>query len=238
MEFSSDNSLLGFVIFYTVLAWFTFLLRCKHFSGFWYPRYAHTYYPLKYVMHFSIANSAFNIFTDVCFATLPIPIVWNLQMSSRMKTSLIAVLSLGYINNNVRFWGFIQLNVGIIAASIPTLKPLLRKISNSTNSNQYNQFQDGDKARTIGSGPPSRPRRSILTTLSGTRTDRRADTEAYEMWRATAGSAQGGKNEIYAVSEERAGSEDHIVGGNPPGSKQIKCTTEVVISNEGADSRV
>ncbi|KAI4639192.1 hypothetical protein J4E93_009370 [Alternaria ventricosa] len=143
-----------------------------------------------------------------------------------------------HFNNNVRFWGFVQLNVGIIAASIPTLKPLLRKISKSTNSNQYNQFQDGDKARTIGSAPPSRPRRSILTTLSGTRTDKRADAEAYEMWRATAGSAQGGKNEIYAVSEERAGSEDYILGGHPHDSKQIKCTTEVTINNEGTDSRV
>jgi hypothetical protein len=42
-------------------------------------------------------STAFNIFTDVCFATLPIPIVWNLQMSSRLRISLIAVLSLGYV---------------------------------------------------------------------------------------------------------------------------------------------
>jgi len=114
MVYRSDKMLLGFVIFYTVLAWLTFFVRCKHFSGFWDPKYAHTCYPLKYVMHFGIANSgktaiatvrdpladtlvAFNIFTDVCFATLPIPIVWNLQMSSRTRISLIAVLSLGYV---------------------------------------------------------------------------------------------------------------------------------------------
>jgi hypothetical protein len=68
--------------------------------------------------------------------------------------------------------------------------------------------------------------------------DTRAELEAYEMWRVNAGSAAG-KNEVYAVSEERAGSEDHILGGNPHASKQIKCTTEVVINNEeGKDFRV
>jgi hypothetical protein len=65
-------------------------------------------------MHFGIANSgklpsgmivdafanvsiAFNIFTDVCFATLPVPVLWDLQTSRRMRISLIAVLSLGYM---------------------------------------------------------------------------------------------------------------------------------------------
>ncbi|KAI4666515.1 uncharacterized protein J4E79_002554 [Alternaria viburni] len=201
--------LLGFVIFYTVLAWLTFFVRCKHFSGFWDPNKL-----------------------SLGYVAVVMGIVKTVYQLTIVKDND------SHFNNNVRFWGFVQLNVGIIAASIPTLKPLLRKISKSTNSNQYNQFHDGDKARTIGSAPPSRPRKSILTTLSGTRTDKNADTEAYEMWRATAGSAQGGKNEIYAVSEERAGSEDYILGGHPHDSKQIKCTTEVTINNEGTNSRV
>lgn len=40
---------------------------------------------------------AFNIFTDVCFATLPIPIIWVLQMKLRTRVYLIVVLSLGYL---------------------------------------------------------------------------------------------------------------------------------------------
>jgi len=35
--------------------------------------------------------------TDVVFATLPIPLVWNLKMNSRVKASLIGVLGLGYL---------------------------------------------------------------------------------------------------------------------------------------------
>lgn len=42
------------------------------------------------------ASVAFNIFTDVIFATIPIPIIWNLQMKRKVKLYLIGVLSLGY----------------------------------------------------------------------------------------------------------------------------------------------
>ena len=38
-----------------------------------------------------------NIITDVLFATLPIPVVWNLQVNTRTKMTLIGILSLGYL---------------------------------------------------------------------------------------------------------------------------------------------
>lgn len=46
-----------------------------------------------------VANriTAFNIFTDVLFATIPIPIVWNLRMKRRVRMYLIGVFSLGYL---------------------------------------------------------------------------------------------------------------------------------------------
>lgn len=39
---------------------------------------------------------AINIATDLLFATLPIPILWNLQVSVRTRIGLVSVLSLGY----------------------------------------------------------------------------------------------------------------------------------------------
>lgn len=39
---------------------------------------------------------AFNIFTDVLCASLPVPIIWQLQMKRRTRFYLIGVLSLGY----------------------------------------------------------------------------------------------------------------------------------------------
>lgn len=46
-----------------------------------------------------VANqvTAFNIFTDILFATIPIPIVWNLRMKRRVRMYLIGVFSLGYL---------------------------------------------------------------------------------------------------------------------------------------------
>lgn len=41
-------------------------------------------------------NTSINMFTDVLLATLPIPIIWHLQINQRQKISLIGVLSLGY----------------------------------------------------------------------------------------------------------------------------------------------
>ncbi|KAK1454354.1 hypothetical protein CCUS01_10471 [Colletotrichum cuscutae] len=41
------------------------------------------------------ALSGFNIFTDVILATLPVPVIWNLQMKRRLRLYAIGILSLG-----------------------------------------------------------------------------------------------------------------------------------------------
>jgi hypothetical protein len=58
------------------------------------------------------------------------------------------------------------------------------------------------------------------------------------MWRVSAGLVQAGKNEVYAITEERVGSKDHILGGKSHGTRQITCTAEVFINNEGKDYKV
>jgi hypothetical protein len=94
-----------------------------------------------------------------------------------------------------------QINVGIIAASIPTLKPLLKRKPGTLNANQYNRYDDIEKPKTIGSERRSKPCRSILSTL-GTRTD----TEVFEL-----ATQQDWKNDLYSVGQERVGSEDIIL---------------------------
>jgi hypothetical protein len=42
-------------------------------------------------------NSVINILTDILFASLPIPMVWTLQVNIRTKLTLLAILSLGYL---------------------------------------------------------------------------------------------------------------------------------------------
>jgi hypothetical protein len=93
-------------------------------------------------------NSVTNCVTDALFALLPIPIILRLQVNFRTKVMLAAILSLGYTacaagivkaitqytffkkkdpfwHNSFSVWNMIELCVGITAASLPALKPLV-----------------------------------------------------------------------------------------------------------------
>lgn len=88
-----------------------------------------------------------NIMTDLLLAFLPIPLIWQLHLNVKTRLSLVFILSLGvfasvaailrqqnagqfrmpepYISDAYSIWNFIELDIGIIAASLPALKPLL-----------------------------------------------------------------------------------------------------------------
>ncbi|EUC29315.1 hypothetical protein COCCADRAFT_106862 [Bipolaris zeicola 26-R-13] len=88
-------ALIALVTIYTIGAWLTFFLYCKPMEAMWTRQ--GVCYSQKMFVAFALTNTALNIFTDVCFATLPIPIIWSLQMSRTTRINLIGVLSLGYI---------------------------------------------------------------------------------------------------------------------------------------------
>ncbi|TVY90792.1 hypothetical protein LAWI1_G004212 [Lachnellula willkommii] len=96
-------------------------------------------------------NGAVNLFTDFVFASLPIPVIIPLQVNLRTKVSLIFILSLGYFacvasivkeyylsiffanvdnqfDDTFNLWCFIELNSGILAACLPTLRPLFASL--------------------------------------------------------------------------------------------------------------
>jgi hypothetical protein len=102
-------------------------------------------------------NSVVNIATDVLFAVLPIPVILKLQVNKRTKASLIIVLSLGFFaciagifkarlqvklfdmpdqafENWFNIWYMLELCFGILAASLPTLKPLFAAVLDGTRS--------------------------------------------------------------------------------------------------------
>ncbi|KAH8892711.1 hypothetical protein GQ53DRAFT_118711 [Thozetella sp. PMI_491] len=146
-------SLIGFVCAYTFMAWMTFFLFCQPLALIWDHTLEGHCYSIDLFVTFGLVNTGFNIFTDVAFATLPVPVIWNLKMHLRTRIYLIAVLSLGYVavimgiikavyqiafsstvdftfNYDVQFWGLMQLNLGITAACAPSLKPLVGSILN------------------------------------------------------------------------------------------------------------
>ncbi|KAF0637825.1 hypothetical protein NXS19_004572 [Fusarium pseudograminearum] len=143
--------MIAFVVAYTVEAWLSFILFCSPVAKQWDRSLEGSCYPISMFIAFGLANSAFNIFTDIAFATLPIPLIWSLKMPLKTRIYLIVVLSLGYVaaamglvkavsqmkynpagDNtylyDIQFWGLLQLNVGTIAACVPSLRPLVKNI--------------------------------------------------------------------------------------------------------------
>ncbi|TQN71843.1 Satratoxin biosynthesis SC1 cluster protein 4 [Colletotrichum shisoi] len=148
-------ALIVFVVLYTVMAWLSFFLYCTPLEGYWDKSLKPTCDGIKLFVDFALVNTAFNTFTDVCFATLPIPIIWFLQMKLQTRIYLIGVLSLGYLRQSIQFWGFLQLNVGIIAACAPAIKPLVGRALKISSSSRYksdnlyeNRYPTGRSGRT------------------------------------------------------------------------------------------
>ncbi|KAK3677340.1 hypothetical protein LTR78_002878 [Recurvomyces mirabilis] len=100
-------------------------------------------------------NSIINIITDVLFAVLPIPIIIKLQINLRAKITLMFILSLGFMacaagivkanlqtkfinqpdsmwHDSFNVWNMIELCLGILAASLPSLKPLFARFIETT----------------------------------------------------------------------------------------------------------
>lgn len=120
-------------------------------------------------------NSIINIITDILFAVLPIPVILKLQVNKRSKITLIVVLSLGFIaciagiikarlqvtaiqtpdsafENSFQVWNMLELCLGILAASLPTLKPLFAAVLDGTRS----RLGTHSRSRTAGMyGGPS-----------------------------------------------------------------------------------
>ncbi|KAH7120910.1 hypothetical protein B0J11DRAFT_51864 [Dendryphion nanum] len=144
-----------FIILMTIACALTLIFQCLPVEAAWDYRLrpppfgfgTAKCYDMIVFRNLGLMNSSFNIVTDVLFATLPIPLIWQLQLNLRTKISLILVLSLGWfacaaatvkavlqfnvlndfdwtVHNSFNVWNYIELTVGIMAASLPTLKPL------------------------------------------------------------------------------------------------------------------
>ncbi|TGJ87735.1 hypothetical protein E0Z10_g1062 [Xylaria hypoxylon] len=157
---------IAFVSIYTIFAFLTLFLYCKPLSGFWDITSGAKCYSIQLFIRFGLANTALSIFTDILLASLPIPVIWQLKLKTKIRVYLIIMLALGWgavaigvvkainqINYNplgdatfeisIPTWAFIQLNVSITAACAPQLKKLLRPILGLT-TNSYKSTPYGN----------------------------------------------------------------------------------------------
>ncbi|KAI4948319.1 hypothetical protein J4E91_005740 [Alternaria rosae] len=98
-------------------------------------------------------NASINIVTDLLVAFLPVRVIWTLQIAMRQKIALLTILTIGWFvcvvsilrlhalvvlvahpNDNTyysaptAYWSAIEMNLAIVCASLPALKPLVVKI--------------------------------------------------------------------------------------------------------------
>ncbi|KFA68492.1 hypothetical protein S40285_05386 [Stachybotrys chlorohalonatus IBT 40285] len=167
---------IGFIISYTIVAMCSFFFHCRPMAGSWNRTIPGAQcYPQDLFVAFSLMNTAFNMTTDVICATLPIPIIYNLNMKLRTRIYLIVIMSLGWVTvgmgvvkaiyqialpitpdaqfeYSIQFWGFLQFNLGIIVACCPTLRPLLGKALKLSSRDKYYGDYYGSKSRGLGAG--------------------------------------------------------------------------------------
>ncbi|KAL2193833.1 hypothetical protein P885DRAFT_44435 [Corynascus similis CBS 632.67] len=79
--------------------WISILAYCDPVTAHWNKALLQTArcWPIEIFRIFPLISTGWNIFTDICFATLPIPFIWRLRISVRARAYLIGVFSLGYI---------------------------------------------------------------------------------------------------------------------------------------------
>ncbi|KAK7431940.1 hypothetical protein QQZ08_001559 [Neonectria magnoliae] len=241
---------IGFVSAYSFMGAMTFFLHCQPMAAHWDSRIDGKCYSPVLFVQFSLINTSFNIFTDVLFATFPIPVIWTLQMKLRTRLYLIGILSLGYMavvmgilkaifqiafskdvdktfNQWIQFWGFLQLNLGMIAACAPSLKPLVSKalkLYSYYNSTPYGNRSYGANSRRLTAGrTPANI--SNFSRNNDFELDRRLEGEA-------SGAETGVTTTFYkngsSDGDTRSGSEEMILGENHFKAGIIR-TTEVTI---------
>ncbi|KAI1171051.1 hypothetical protein F4777DRAFT_73350 [Nemania sp. FL0916] len=251
---------IAFVTVYTIFAFLTLFLYCKPLSGFWDIMGGAKCYSIDLFINFGLVNTAFSIFTDILLASLPIPIIWQLQLKTKIRVYLIIMLALGWgavaigvvkAINQIKFdpfgdstydisvptWAFIQLQISIIAASAPQLKKLMRPLLGLTNSYHSAPY-----------GNPTRNRRNTTRhsvagryMRQGSQADKMDGFELDERPIVLIGDGSDrlgthaiASSRLDKTTTQRSSSSDSIFGLEGTlgdhGSKGIMRTTEVVIS--------
>ncbi|KAJ4416526.1 hypothetical protein N0V85_002247 [Neurospora sp. IMI 360204] len=142
--------------------------------------------PAEYMADIYYATTAVNIFTDWATAFMPIPLLWNVQLSRNTKISVICVLSLGFFASisacvrlrytvnltaqenylyalaDIVIWGYAENGMGLIVGCTMTLRPLLREILH-LDGDTSNKMSNGTSGGRYGFGTNARRTNQHIT---------------------------------------------------------------------------
>ncbi|KAL4874376.1 hypothetical protein BJY04DRAFT_226121 [Aspergillus karnatakaensis] len=164
--------LMGVCICYVILYTFLFIFRCKPIAQNW--DITITSGSCINTETIMTVLSVANIVMDVLTLILPIPVIMNLKMRLAQRISVILIFSSGIfvcaiaIKRTIQmldaltspdytwditeqfYWSYIEVNAGILCASVPALKPFAKR-------HLATMFGSSQHSKNRGGGPSSGP---------------------------------------------------------------------------------
>ncbi|KAH8430787.1 uncharacterized protein LDX57_008450 [Aspergillus melleus] len=176
-------TLMGIATAYVLLYTFLFIFRCNPIAKNWDVTITHgTCIDTSTVM---TVLSVANIVMDVLTLLLPIPVIMRLNMRLAQRISVILIFSSGIfvcaiaIQRTVQmlqaltsadytwditeqfYWSYIEVNAGILCASVPALKPFAKRhLAPLFGSSQ--RYHDGNGGASGGPQPPGQSSEAIV----------------------------------------------------------------------------
>ncbi|KAH8691723.1 hypothetical protein GQ44DRAFT_719994 [Phaeosphaeriaceae sp. PMI808] len=140
---------LGICVAWGIATFFTSVFTCVPVDAYWKIAKKETAQCIKDEILWFV-NAGINIFTDIMVAVLPVKAIWALQIPNRQKFAVLGILTIGwfvcvvsilrlhalivvfqhpedrtYYSAAAAYWSSIEMNLGIVCASLPALKPLV-----------------------------------------------------------------------------------------------------------------
>jgi hypothetical protein len=164
---------------YTTVFFITLFCQCTDLRVLWDAAIPATCWGQHTLQSLSYTSNALNITTDLLLAlVIPAPMLWNLNVNTRTRLTLIGILGLGVFacsaalvklgfivnygkvgdflwdSQDITIWTVAEVNIAIVAGSLPALRPLFKTILGSTYG------RGSRKTPMSGSHPQSRSRQS------------------------------------------------------------------------------
>ncbi|PYH74310.1 integral membrane family protein [Aspergillus vadensis CBS 113365] len=247
------------MLLYTIICFLTLMFECKDIRSIWDENVKSQCFTSSQLLKLSYTNTGLNILTDLIFAILPAIMLRHLQVNRRVKASLVCILGLGIFAcaaaivklsvlpnygrtgdllwdySTLTIWVVVESNMGIIAGSLPTLKPLFKQFLGIYGSQtKTRRYTYGSKKYRLQSLSPSYPQPSIRSRpLSVLDPD---DLEEGDPRAAQRNSKYGTTTTKYHYRDGSHTSEEYILTRQE--SAGIVLTTEVVVTHTTAEEVV
>ncbi|RAH54756.1 integral membrane family protein [Aspergillus piperis CBS 112811] len=244
------------MLLYTIICFLTLMFECKDIRSIWDENVKSQCFTSSQLLKLSYTNTGLNILTDIIFAILPAIMLRHLQVNRRVKASLVCILGLGIFAcvaaivklsvlpnygrtgdllwdySTLTIWVVVESNMGIIAGSLPTLKPLFKQFLGTYGSQtKTRRYTYGSKKYRLQSLSPSYPQPSVRSRpLSVLDPD---DLDEGDPRAAQRNSKYGTTTTKYHYRDGSHTSEEYILTHQE--SAGIVLTTEVVVTHTTAE---